>query len=133
MTFEIGDDIIDSWDIIARIQELESEQADLVEKLSNGEISESDMKAFDDEQGKELDMLREFAEECEQCAADWKYGEILISEEYFEEYMDEMIEDCYQLPRDLPYWITITYDYDALREDYAEVELDGFTYYIRSV
>lgn len=132
MTFKIDGVIIDSREIIERIEELESTQADLVERLSNGEISESDMKAFDDEEGKELDMLREFAEECEQYSADWEYGETLIREDYFEQYMDEMIEDCYELPKNLPYWMTITYDYDALQQDYAEVKLDDEKYFIRS-
>ena len=114
MTFKIGDVIIDSRDIIARIEELENQDV----------LSVSDKE--------ELDMLREFAEECEQYSSDWEYGETLIREDYFEQYMDEMIEDCYELPKDLPYWMTITYDYDALQQDYAEVKLDDGKYFIRS-
>ena len=123
--------VIDSRDIIERIKEIESTQDDLVERLSNGEISESDMKAFDDEEGKELDMLRELAEEAEQYSSDWEYGETLIHEDYFNDYMDEMIEDCYEIPKNLPYWMSIKIDYDELKSDYVELYFDGQIYYMR--
>lgn len=122
---------IDSRDIIKRIEELESTKADLVEWLSNGKIFESDMKEFDDEEGKELDMLRGLAEEASQYSIDWEYGETLIHEDYFEQYMDEMVEDCYELPKNLPYWMSIKIDYDELKSDYVELEFDGQTYYMR--
>lgn len=66
----------------------------------------------------------------EQWEGDW-YPVTLIRESYFEDAMDEMIEDCYELPKDLPFWMNITYDYDALKMDYTTTELDGVTYYYR--
>lgn len=129
----LHDDVIDSRDIIERIEELESTQTDLVERLSNGEISESDMKAFDDEEGKELDMLRELAEEAEQYSSDWKYGETLIHEDYFVEYCMEMLKDCGELPTNIPWYVVIDEEATAenLKSDYVELELNGQTYYMR--
>ena len=111
----LHDAVIDSRDIIKRIEELESTQADLVERLSNGEISESDMKAFDDEEGKELDMLREFAAEASQYSSDWEYGETLIHEDYFVEYCMEILKDCGELPTNIPWYIVI--DEEATAEN----------------
>ena len=126
------DDVIDSRDVIERIEELESIQAELVQQLSDGLISEADMLIFDKEQGKELDMLRALADEASQYSNDWEYGETLIHRDYFEKYMDEMVEECYEIPKNLPYWMSITLDYDALEQDYASVDFDGQEYLIRN-
>ncbi len=137
-TFDNTSDTIDSRDIIKRIEELEAQQAELVEQLSNGEITETEMVAFDKEEGGELDILRALAAECEDCG-DWEYGELLIREDHFTDYIEELISDCYVLPKELtsgnwPYR-HITIDYEAAAEeakqDYNEVDFDGVTYLIR--
>lgn len=134
MSISKYDDVIDSRDVIERIEELETEQAELVEQLLNGEISESDMKAFDDEEGKELDMLRALAEEAEQYNSDWKYGVQLIRSSYAEDYCQEELEDCGYIPKDIPWWIAIDWEKTTENwlQDYTEVEFDDVTYYIRS-
>lgn len=114
-------DVIDSRDIIKRIEELESFIEDNVNENSD-DITEWK---------EELRILAELAEEGEQYSPDWSYGSQLIHEDYFEQYMDEIIEDCYELPKDLPFWMTVTYDYEALKQDYTEVDFDGETYFIR--
>ena len=45
--------------------------------------------------------------------------------------MDEMLEDCGDIPRDLPSYLTIMVDYDALKQDYTALDFDGQTYYVR--
>ena len=114
-------DVIDSRDIIERIEELESFIEDNVNENSD-DITEWK---------EELRILAELAEEGENYSPDWEYGSTLIHEDYFEEYMDEMIQDCYDLPKDLPFWMTVTYDYNALKMDYTEIDFNGETYYIR--
>ena len=137
--FTNTDNIIDSRDIIERIEALENEfemKKEMEESLALGEARVIEYTVNDwalvDEDGEELLTLKEFAEECEQYSSDWEYGETLIHRNYFNEYMDEMVEDCYQLPKDLPYWMNITIDYDALEQDYISVYLDGDEYLIRS-
>lgn len=114
MTFTNTDKVIDSRDIIERIEELEV------------------MDERDEEESKELEVLKALADECADYASDWQYGETLIHRSYFESYMDEMVEDCYELPKDLPYWMSIKLDYDALEQDYTSVDFDGEEYLIRS-
>lgn len=114
------DSVIDSRDIIERIEELETL---IAEESTNEQFLEW---------CEEYDTLKTLAEECEQYASDWEYGETLIHRNYFEQYMDEMIEDCYELPKDLPYWMSIKLDYDALEQDYASVYFGDEEYLIRS-
>ncbi len=85
---------------------------------------------LDADDAEELATLKALAEDCEGCA-DWEYGEPLIRESYFQQYMDETIADCYDVPKNLPAFMSIVLDYDMLKQDYNEVEYDGATYFIR--
>ena len=134
-----GMDIIDSRDVIARLKELEDERdnakatedtdADDLWTAENGEEFGAD---WTEEQEDEYQELTALAEEAS-GSPDWKYGETLIRRDYFETYMDEMVEDCYTLPKDMPSWMSIVLDYDALEQDYSSVDFDGQEYLIRSV
>ena len=119
------DDTIDSRDVIARIEELEETLAG--DYVLDGAYSVESTDTIK----KELIALKNLAAQGEDYAPDWKYGAQLIHEDYFEEAMDEMVADCYTLPEDLPSYLTITVDYDALKQDYTELDFDGQTYYIR--
>ena len=114
-------DVIDSRDIIERIEELESFIEDNVNENSD-DITEWK---------EELRILAELAEEGEQYSPDWKYGSTLIHENYFEQYMDEMLEDCGDIPKDIPCYLDITVNYDMLKWDYTELDFDGETYFVR--
>ena len=69
----------------------------------------------------------------------WSYGETLIHEDYFTDYIEELINDCYELPKEFNFgawpWRHMTLDYEAAadeaKQDYMEVNFDGATYYIR--
>lgn len=137
--FDGTEDVIDSRDIIERIEELESEQADLVERLSNGEITEGDMQEFDRHQGAELDALRTLASEAE-SSPDWNYGETLIRDAYFVKYTEDLIADCYpEVSKALAssQWpmtcLKLDYKQAArdLKVDYMPVTFNGSTYWIR--
>ena len=126
------DDTIDSRDVIARIEELEAERVAIESPDSVFIETKRLIEEFDNsEEGQELIALKALAEQGEAYAPDWKYGAQLINEDYFEEAMDEMLEDCGYIPRDLPSFLTITVDYGALKMDYTKLDFDGQTYYIR--
>ena len=138
-TFNNTDDYIDSRDVIARIEELENEQAELLQQLSDGEITEADMIAFDEDKGNELDTLRELAAEAE-SSPDWIHGETLIRASYFVQYITDLIDDCYDLPKELtsgqwPYR-HITIDFEAAakeaEQDYMSVDFGGVEYLTRA-
>ena len=114
-------DILDSRDLIDRIEELEG-----IEDQSN-------------EEAQELAVLLKVQEQAEGYS-DWKYGESLIRESYFTDYIEELIKDCYELPKEFESgnwpWRHMTLDYQAAADeaeyDYTRVDFDGVTYLIRS-
>jgi len=139
-TPENTDDTIDSRDIIARLEELQSEKDDLTLAVTDLDPQEEPeeldeavtaLSVWEDDNGEEYEALKALDEEGEECSSDWRYGELLIRESYFEKAMDEMVSECYELPKDLPFWMTITYDYDALRQDYTELDFGGVSYFVR--
>jgi len=139
-TPENTDDTIDSRDVIARLEELQSEKDDLTLAVTDLDPQEEPeelaeavtaLAVWEDDNGEEYEALKVLNEEGEECSSDWRYGELLIRESYFEQAMDEMVSECYELPKDLPFWMTITYDYDALRQDYTELDFGGVAYFVR--
>ena len=112
--FTNTDDVIDSRDIIKRIEELESDpQEDAAEELAT---------------------LKAFADECKLYSSDWEYGETLIHRSYFEQYVEEMLQDCGDFPRNLPHYLYIDWEKTArcIEQDYTTVDFDGEEYLIRS-
>jgi hypothetical protein len=133
-------DIIDSRDVIERIEELEDEFSicpHCGEGLHNGDgIAEvcpdcEQPTEFDTE---ELDALRSLAEEAEGYAADWQHGEALIRDSYFTEYAQELAEDCGMVSDDTA-WPNNCIDWEQaaeeLKQDYTCVSFDGVDYWIR--
>lgn len=60
---------------------------------------------------------------------DW-YPHEAIHEIDFAPRMDDMVRECYNLP-ELPSFMSIKLDYDALREDYTEHSFEGNIFLVR--
>ncbi len=125
-------DILDVRDIIQRVEELreEREASDILPAQYGGPDD-----TWQDERA-ELAMLESFLSEIQGCGGDeqWEgewYPGSLIADSYFEKAMDELLEDIGDIPRDLPSYLTITIDYDALQSDYSSADLNGTTYWMR--
>ena len=121
-----NDDVIDSRDIVERIEELEAQKQSHEENEADAPWTECDEA--------ELVTLQAFVEEIEQYAGDKASdGITCVEDSHFEDYMDEFVADCYgdMYSKNLPSWMTITLDYDALKQDYTPCDLDGRTYWIR--
>lgn len=138
------DNTIDSRDVIARIAELEELRRETLEKtqaLSTLKLEACKaVSEFDaSDEGQELTALKNLADQAED-SPDWEYGETLINESYFTDYIEELIADCYELPEELNSgdwpWRHITIDYEAAADeaktDYMEVDFDGVTFLIRA-
>lgn len=118
-------DVMDSRDIIARIDELESMVND------NNDLPDDEREDLSEEET-ELAALKALADEAD-GSPDWPYGEVLIRESYWVDYVKELLEDTGDLPKDLPWYIEIDWDTTAnnIAVDYSQVDFDGVTYYIR--
>lgn len=129
-TIDNTQDLLDIRDIIERIELLESGRDDYVDTIH--------WAASYPEDAIELRTLTALAADCknrggdEQWRVEW-YPITLIRESYFEHAMDDMVADCYgdEYTKNLPSFMTLTLDYDALKSDYTTVDFDGVTYYVR--
>lgn len=135
-----GSDIIDVRDIIARVEELREEREVLLYDVENEDDKEkaiATLKDWNTDNGSELQTLENLLSDlCDNgCDEQWEgnwYPVTLIREGYFEESMDEMIADCYpDLSNALPCFVTVTLDYEMLKQDYTECEFEGEIYYYR--
>ena len=128
MSISNYDDVIDSRDVIERIETLESELEAFLEE--NDVLLEENFPEWE-----ELETLRALATECSSLSADWRYGETLIRYSYWKYYVREMLEDCGDIPRNLPWYICIDWEETArnIAVDYSVVDFNGVDYYIRSI
>ena len=134
----LGENIIDSRDVIAHIEFLESEIADLEEAAeeTRTEDGETDADIIDRiaELRTDLEPWTELASEGE-TLSDWMYGETLIRDSCFQEYAEELANDICNLEQsqDWPFrhidWEAAA---DELRQDYTVLEFAGYTYYARA-
>lgn len=113
-----SDDVIDSRDVISRIEELEAMEA---ADMSEDETSE-------------LAALKSLADDASGYAADWQYGEALIRDSHFKEYAQQLAEDIGAISADAT-WPNNCIDWEQaareLRMDYTSVEFAGVTYWVR--
>lgn len=121
-------DVIDSRDVIDRIEQLQSYG---VAPYDPATAPEND---GGDEDERELAALLALQEEAEGYSEDWQHGATLIRDSYFKEYAQELADDIGAINADAS-WPNDCIDWDkAARElqmDYTAVDFDGVTYWIR--
>ena len=134
------EDVIDSRDVIERIEELNDEYEDLkseAEDDTNVEVIEArqNLKDWEELNLDELNALLALQDQAG-GSPDWQYGEGLIRESYFTEYCEELCFDIGDIPKELPWYIANHIDWDGvareIKMDYTEVDFDGVSYFIRS-
>jgi hypothetical protein len=130
------DDVIDSRDVIARIEELEADRDNAEGVSADGSfypLTWGEWTRDNPDDAEELATLKALAEEAEGYAPDWTHGETLIRDSYFVEYVQELLEDCGDIPKDIPHYVCIDWDATArnIRYDYTAVEFGDVTYWIR--
>lgn len=112
-------EIIDSRDIIARIEELK--------KAATGD----DWTLEDND---ELLALEKVAAQGKNYG-NWEYGETLIADSYFETYAEDLANDIGAIDRDAK-WPLSHIDWAAaaedLKQDYTSIDFDGITFWMRS-
>jgi hypothetical protein len=143
-----SEDIIDSRDVIERIEELQGEleaahRSDFEDPLTAPAL-EDWIKAIAapdgspefpyhmyTEEAAELLQLRELADS---GIYDWENGVSLIRETYFEDYAQEFAEEIGAISRETS-WPACHIDWssaaDSLKMDFTAIDYDGVTYYAR--
>jgi hypothetical protein len=124
-----GRDIIDSRDVIARIEHLRQ-----LRQPGPVDLGPQDNKQAQDDLFEELSALERLAEEAEPYAPDWPHGAALIADDHFEDYTRQLAEDIGAIDRDAVCpacpidWEGAA---DALKMYYTSVDFDGETYWVR--
>ena len=126
-------DIIDSRDVERLLEFLEDEleifrdeEGDIIEP--EGGIPENHANTF-----REWKIIRSLSNEGSMNAGDWDSC-AMIRQSYFTEYCKEMLQECGDLPKDIPWYIAIDWEMTSenMMQDYVEVDYVGVTYYVRS-
>lgn len=99
---------------------------------------ENAQKELDEFNHDEFKLLEDIINQGEN-SPDWSYGETLIHENYFTAYIEEVIHDCYEMPKEFDggKWPFnhMSMDWEAAAEealqDYNTIDADGEAYYIR--
>lgn len=147
-----SDDVIDSRDIIARIEELETlrddwqEDNELPEYIDTETTTNDEIKKWTDEQvekwaewedseeGRELKTLLKVQEQADGYG-DWEYGAALIRDDYFEDYARQLAEELDLIKGDAN-WPYNCIDWeraaDELKMDYTTIDFDGVDYQMRA-
>jgi len=150
-TISNTDNIIDSRDVITRVDELESELQDTHEEaVKEWDDDDADVRgpqpspdfdtwlearADEDDDARELLALRALAAEGEDYAPDWRHGEALIRDDYFTTYAQQFADDIGAINREAT-WPLCHIDWDAaaesLKQNYSAIDYDGVSYWVRS-
>lgn len=138
------DKVLDSFDIISRIEELQEERESLKldedqefeneeDKAEAEEDAEQALADWDAENGKELTELLALEKDARGCS-DWDHGETLIREDYWREYIKELLEDCGDVPAALPGYIAVDWETTCanIAQDYSIISFGNTDYYIRA-
>lgn len=121
---DLTSDILDVRDIIERVEFLETNEPQSVEEKFA--------------QVEEYSTLTELLEELKDMGGDekWRgdwYPITLIEESHFISYVQELLDDCGEIPQNLPSYVEIDWEATAknIQVDYSTVDINGFTYFYR--
>lgn len=142
-TIDNSQDVMDSRDIIERLEELRAERDEFVDELGDGMAEADALENWctnNPEDAEELAALEAFAAQLEGYG-DWAHGDSVIRESYFTAYIEEIIDDCYPDAAksansgEWPYR-HMSMDFEAAADeakaDYTEAEFNGVTYLMRA-
>lgn len=122
-------DIENEDDYADNQNDIDSKLEEIAEK--ENEIQECDFEY--NRYSEELAELEKLKDEISENSDEgFEYGIQLIHENYIDDYLDELLDGCGYIPKDMPTWIKIDWQatYDNMKEDYNEIELNGNKFYV---
>lgn len=133
-------DIIDVRELTERVDELRGERDNFEITHPDGGTVEApgEWAGLNPDDAAELAALEAILSDLEGYGGDeqWDgswYPVTLIRDSYFEDYAQELVTGCGDIPANLPSYIEINWEATArnIRADYSSTEIDGVTYRYR--
>lgn len=130
---DLGADVIDVRDIIARVEELRACRDEYNDKMGDADAWDS----VPDGEPAELDMLEGILSELAGCGGDEKfdgdwYPVTLVSDDYFQEYAQNLAEESGMVDTRAS-WPMNCIDWEQaaneLKDDYSSTVIHGFVYW----
>lgn len=134
-TVDLNADVIDVWDIIARVLELRDERDEYNEKMGSPDAWDG----VPDGEPEELAMLEDILLELAGYGGDEefegdRYPAQLIADSYFQEYAQNLAEECGMVDTDARWPMTCIDWEQAARElqmDYNYIQIHDSSYWYR--
>lgn len=133
MTISNQEDVLDVRNIIERVEELRESREEYDEAHGAGSWAK-----IDDGEPVELEQLESLLDGLAGYGGDHQWEGVwypigLIRDSYFVTYVQELVSDIGDMPKEIPSYIEIDWDATALniRVDYSPIEFDGETYWYR--
>lgn len=120
--------ILDNWN------EKFNQEVDTFEEIDFTEetLDNYEVESFQDYWDKEYTEINAINTLEDEVGSEWEYGVTLISEDDFEEYCENFIDDCGYISKDTPGLIRNNIDWSGIADDmkqyYTEVEFRGTIY-----
>jgi len=137
-------DFLDTRDLNEKREELKTQIFDafieefpqyeeITESYEDINFDEEEIQGFLDLWNDEIEEIKEIDNIEDECS-EFNFGETLINEDYFTEYVKELLTDCGYISSDFPHWIEINWEETAsnVMQEYSELEYQGQTFYFRS-
>jgi hypothetical protein len=106
---------------------------EILDRIYDISSEDEETKAIDPEDQAELDELLRAVRHLESYSSDSVEDALLIPFDQFTEYCKDLVQDCCDVPRNLPDYIAIDWNQTAknMSVDYEEIEITGVSYYYR--
>ena len=125
---ELKQEVLDSF--LETFEHYE-EQTDSYEDIL---MEEEEIQEWKKDWQEEIDHIEEI-DYLEDNIKEFSYGETMIHVDDWVDYVQELLQDCGDIPRNLPHYIEIDWKAtaDNIEVDYSEIDYQGESYYYRSV
>ena len=93
-------------------------------------FEEEEIESWKEDWENELKEIEEINDLEDEVGSEFEDGVTLIEEDEFEDYYQELVEDCGYISKDFPSWIEVDWSKtaDNMRMDYSETEFRGTNY-----
>jgi hypothetical protein len=133
--------VLDTRDLIERRDELKEgilnsfletfeHYEERTESFEDILFEEEEIQEWKEDWSDEIDEICQIDNIEDTLGSEFEYGVTLVREDYWEEYVEDLLVEIGYLPEDLPCWIEIDWASTAynVKQDYEEVLYQGDTY-----